>query len=134
MNALATPNLSISALENMEIDARSFDHESHIYLAWLYLCEYGPAEAIQRFNGALQRLTAHLGVPDKYHVTITWMFLLIIEERRTAGPQDDWFAFRRNNDDLFTGGIDVMLRFYSKELLWSDRARKAFVLPDRLAA
>ena len=134
MNALATPDLSIRALENAEIDPDSFNHEGHVYLAWLYLCEYGPVEAIQRFTSALQRLTAHLGVPDKYHVTVTWMFLLLIEERRPAERQDDWFAFRRDNDDLFADGINVMLRYYSKELLWSDRARQAFVLPDRLAA
>ncbi len=132
MNAVATPELSIEALETGHIDAGSFDHEGHIYLAWLYLNEYTLADAIDRFTAALKRLTIRLGVPDKYHETISWLFMLLIAERRAATAQD-WFSFRRDNDDLFVLGIDIVQRYYSKELLWSDQARQSFVLPDRLA-
>lgn len=133
MNAKATPNLSIDALENGAIDAGSFDHEGHMYLAWLYLGEFSPPIAIERFSHALRKLTVRLGVPEKYHETITWMFLLLIQERRAQAKQQDWFSFRRNNDDLFAGGIEVLQRYYSSELLWSERARLSFVLPDRIA-
>ena len=133
MNAAATPALSIEALEAGRIDAGTFDHEGHIYLAWLYLDQFPLADAISRFTDALKRLTIRLGVPDKYHETISWLFMLLIAERRSNATAQDWFSFRHVNNDLFAGGIDVLQRYYSKELLWSDRARQSFVLPDRLA-
>ena len=133
MNAVATPNLSIEALEAGRIEAGAFDHEGHIYLAWLYLDQFPLADAISRFTDALKRLTIRLGVPDKYHETISWLFMLLIAERRGVTTTEDWFSFRRGNDDLFVLGIDIVQRYYSKELLWSDQARQSFVLPDRLA-
>ena len=92
------------------------------------------SEAISRFTGALRRLTAKLGVPDKYHDTISWFYLLLIAERRAATTEDSWFTFRRDNDDLFSRDNNVLEHYYSKELLWSDRARQSFVLPDQRAA
>jgi N-formylglutamate deformylase len=133
MNAIAAPELSIEALETGRIDAGTFDHEGHIYLAWLYLDQYPLTDAIARFKSALKRLTIRLGVPGKYHETVSWMFMLLIAERRDNATAKDWFSFRHGNDDLFAGGIDFVQRYYSKELLWSDRARQSFVLPDRLA-
>ena len=82
MNAVAEPEVSIAAMESGDIDAATFDHESHVYLGWLYVREYPLTEAIGRFTGALRRLTEKLGVPGKYHDTISWFYLLLIAERR----------------------------------------------------
>jgi len=132
VNAVATPELTIAALEAGTIDIESFNHEGHVYAAWLYLAEYPLADAIGRFTAALRRLTIQLGVPDKYHETISWFLMLQIAERRSLGVGQDWFSFRRNNDDLFSNAIDVLRSYYSDKLLWSERARKTFALPDRL--
>ena len=134
MNAHAAPPISIDALEDGTLDAATFDHAAHVYAAWLYLEEFPLADAIARFSAALRRLTATLGVPGKYHETVTWFFMLLIAERRAAGHRDDWFAFRRSNPDLFGNAEDVIRRYYSSEVLASERARQTFVLPDQLAA
>ena len=134
MNAVAEPQVSIAAMEAGEIDPATFDHEAHVYLGWQYVREYPLTEAIGRFTDALRRLTNQLGVPGKYHDTITWFYLLVIAERRARAQDDSWIAFRRDNEDLFSRENNVLERYYSKELLWSDRARQAFVLPDRRAA
>ena len=133
MNAVAEPPVSIAAMEAGEIDPAAFDHEAHVYLGWLYVGEYSLADAIGRFTAALRRLTTKLGIPDKYHDTISWFYLLLIAERRAAASEDSWFSFRRENDDLFRRDGNVIERYYSRELLFSDRARKTYVLPDRLA-
>ena len=130
MNAAAEPPVSIAAMEAGDIDAATFDHEAHVYLGWLYVNRYPLAEAIDRFTGALRRLTEQLGVPDKYHDSISWFYLLLIAERRSAAGDAEWFSFRRDNDDLFRREPSILDRFYSRELLASDRARKTFVLPD----
>lgn len=133
MSAVSAPHWTIESLESAAIDAEAFDHEAHIYVGWLYLERYPLAEAIEQFTGALRRLTRKLGVPGKYHETISWFFLLLIEERRSVSARNDWFAFRRANNDLFCRDDNIIERYYSKELISSDRARQSFVLPDRLA-
>jgi len=132
MNAAATPAVSLESFEAGTIDPEDFDHEAHIYVAWLYLERYPVTEAIDRFTCALRRLTRKLGVPGKYHETITWFFLLLIAERRAQATCAGWFAFRRDNDDICRSALTLQ-RYYSKELLASEQARQHYLLPDRLA-
>jgi len=130
MNA-ALPDFNVDAFERAEIDPANFDHEAHVYVAWLYLEQFPQPEALEKFDAALKRLTVKLGVPGKYHVTITWFFLLLIGERRNADPGADWQRFCRRNTDLFEGGV-LLKRYYNGQTLASDRARQCFVLPDRI--
>ncbi len=133
MSAVATPDLCIEEFEAGAVDACAFNHEAHIYVAWLYLERYPLCDAINGFTRALRRLTIQLGVPGKYHETISWFFLLLIQERRTTATISDWFAFRRENTDLFSRDDNILKRYYSDNLLSSERAKRSFVLPDRLA-
>ena len=134
MNAVTEPALTIAALEAGAIDAASFDHEAHVYLGWLYVGEYPLSEAVTHFTDALRRLTAKLGVPDKYHDTISWFYLLLIAQRSNDATDNSWDSFCRDNTDLFSRDANILGRYYSEELLRSDRARNSFVLPDRCAA
>lgn len=134
MTAPQLSNLSIASFESGRIDAAAFDHEAHVYMAWLYVREYPLAEAIGRYSAALRRLTASLGVPGKYHATITWFFLLLIAERGAADPDTGWEAFRAANADLLRRDDDIVRRYYSGQLLATRRARETFVLPDRAGA
>jgi hypothetical protein len=131
VNAAALPGFSVEAFERGEIDPDAFDDEAHVYVAWLYLERFPLPEALGKFDAALRRLTVKLGVPGKYHATITWFFLLLIAERRHADPGADWNRFRRQNADLVEDG-GLLGRYYSRRTLASDRARQSFVLPDRL--
>ncbi len=125
-------DLTIATFESGEINAEAFNHEAHIYVAWLYLEAYPVSEALSRFTAALKRLTLRLGVPEKYHHTITWFFMLLIDERRAPGSA--WPAFRRANADLFSRSDTVLARYYRPGTLASDKARTSFLLPDALAA
>ena len=131
MNAVARPAFPIEAFERGEIDPEAFDHEAHVYMAWLYLERFALPAGLEKFDVALRRLTERLGVPGKYHATITWFFLLLIGERRSAEPGADWPRFRRRNADLVEDR-GLLERYYSRQTLASDRARRVFVLPDRL--
>jgi hypothetical protein len=134
MNAAAIPKFSVEAFEAGTLDVDAFDHEAHIYVAWLYLEQMPVLQAGQRYADSLKRLTKSLGIPGKYHETITWFFMLLIDERRRNSAGKDWFSFVRENDDLFAcGEQNIVNRYYRPETLGSDNARGAFVLPDRLA-
>ena len=132
MNARNLDDFTMSAFESASLDASAFDHEAHIYVAWLYLQRYETSEAISRFANALQRLTTRLGVAGKYHETVTWFYMLLIAERRIA--EETWSEFRIRNHDLFDPDNDVLSRYYKADTLASERARRSFVLPDSLAA
>ena len=125
---------SIEAFERGDIDVEHFNHEAHVYMGWLYLEEFDATEAIARISAALKRITLQLGVPDKYHATITWFFMFVIAERRAFAVSQDWNSFRRDNGDLFSRDNNVLNRYYNKQTLASSAARERFVLPDRLVA
>ena len=114
MNAVATPTVSIEALESASVDAESFNHGSHVYA------------------DAIRRLTIKLGAETKYHETITCFFMQLISQRRIAMQQRSWVVFRCDNTDLIENAGITLNRYYSKELLASDIARQQFLLPDKL--
>ena len=97
-----TPTLettfTIDGFESGTIDPARFDHEAHIYVAWLYVQTFGPETALARFDAALRRLTRKIGAASKYDAMITWLFVKLIAER--ARSDEDWPAFRARNADL----------------------------------
>jgi hypothetical protein len=131
MKVLANPAFSIPKFEAGDIDPDRFDHEAHVYVAWLYVREFPLAEALAKFDAALQRLVIKLGANGKYHTTLTWFFLLVIAER--AQSDQPWYVFKRSNADLLGDSKQLLSRYYSEEFLFSEKARENFVLPDNLA-
>ncbi len=109
-----------------------FGHRQHLRVVWLLLKGYPLALAIDRLCAGLRALVTRLGVPERYHETLTWAYALIVHERRAALPEAHTFAdFERANPELFADGLGVVGRHYSRGVLDSDEARRRFVLPDR---
>jgi hypothetical protein len=122
--------ISIEKFERGDVDAKQFDHEAHIFVAWSYLQNYELQESIARFCKALRALTKKLGVESKYHETISWFFMILIAERKAASK--DWQTFKRLNADLFASQPSIISAYYSSERLGSPLARTQFMMPDRL--
>jgi hypothetical protein len=122
----------VAAVESCAVAAAEFRHADHVRLAWLYLNDHPLIEAIARYSTALRRLAAFYGVPDKYHETITWAYLVLIHERmRRDDAPHQWEAFRAANSDLFSRKPSVLERYYAPQTLKTDVARRIFVLPDK---
>jgi len=133
--AVVDPHIEqlVEAFENATIDAAEFDHEAHLLVGWRYLQDLSLLDAINRFSGALKRLTRKLGVASKYHETITWFYLIKIAERCRGKAATDWPAFKSANPDLFARDPSLVRQYYSESLLASEDARHLFVFPDREA-
>jgi hypothetical protein len=111
----------------------SLAHRDHVRVAWLYLRRDPLWIALPRFCADLRRFAASAGKPNLYHETITWAYFLILQERMHDRPEpDSWEAFAAANADLLRWRPSVLERYYTAETLFSERARRAFVLPDRL--
>jgi len=126
----ALPAVDVDTLESGAIDLETFDHEAHVYAAWLYLGRYDVDEALLRFGRALSRLASRAGAADKYHATITGFFMLLVAERMQPGQ--GWVGFRDDNSDLFGEARSLLDHHYSSDRLASPLARAQFVLPDRV--
>lgn len=127
----AASRIDVAAFEAGAFDPADFDHAAHVYVAWSYLRQYELVEALRRFTHTLRALTIRLGIPHKYHETITWFFMIVIAERRALDPEEDWQAFSRRNADLLRGSSSLLRCCYSAERLHSTLARRQFLLPDR---
>jgi hypothetical protein len=121
---------AVRAFEAGEIDPQHFNHAAHVHIAWCYLQQFPTAMAIAKFTSALRSLTERLGVPQKYHETMSWFFVIVIADRLAHAPGGDWESFKRDNRDLFEGGAELVRRHYTKARLDSAEARQRFLLPD----
>ena len=108
-----------------------FPHREHVRVAWLFVRRHGMPEALTAFSTALRHFATVHDAPNLYHATITWAYLLLIHARQQASPADDWDTFAAQNADLLSWKPSILDRYYTPETLWSDFARRSFVLPDR---
>jgi hypothetical protein len=112
------------------LPADQFHHEQHVHVAWLFVRNYGMPAALGEFTAAIKRFADAKGAHGLYHETITWAFLLLIAERQAKGRAGSWEEFAAANPDLLTWKPSILERYYSKDVLKSDLAKRAFVFPD----
>ena len=114
------------------LPAEQFHHQQHVQVAWLFVRRHGMPAALSEFATAIKRFADAKGATGLYHETITWAFLLLISERQARNPAGTWQEFEAANPDLLVWKPSILERYYSKELLASDLARRTFMMPDLL--
>ena len=132
------PSLSedelIAAFEACTLAPSAFPHREHVRLAWAYLRRETLANAIAKFCGGLKAFAASIDKAGLYHETVSWAFMLIIQDRvARGGPDDNWEDFATANDDLLRNGRQLLERYYLPVTLDSPLARATFIWPDRSA-
>ena len=122
------------SFEALTLPPSEFRHAGHVRLAWIYLKRMSLPDAMTRYSASLRAFAGHVGKPDLFHETITYAFLMVINERMADGPDgESWAAFQARNPDVMAGVKTALGRYYTDERLSGDRARAGFVMPDRLA-
>lgn len=129
---MSGPGPGIEAFEALDFDPDAFDHEAHVCVARRLIARFGQEDACVRYSRTLAALTRRLGVPEKYHETITRFYIVAIAERLRQSPEADWEAFKAANPDILDGTL--LRASYSPERLASLEARRHFLLPDRRQA
>jgi len=130
-----TDDVLLHAFERANFAPGAFHHRHHVRTAWILLERCPVLDVLVRFTAGLRRLAEAAGKPGLYHETITWAYVLLVHERRAAPGAEDWTAFAARNPDLLAWKPSVLeARYYREETLWSERARRIFVLPDRPTA
>jgi hypothetical protein len=119
----------VRAFEQGRVPDGGFHHADHVRVAWYYLRSEPLLHALVRFTTALRAFAAAQGKPDLYHETVTVAYMLLIADRLAAGRDLPWKTFAERNPDLLTWKPSILSRFYSEDVLWSDRARQVFLMP-----
>jgi hypothetical protein len=121
----------LTAFEELRLPRILWTHEAHVRMAWLYLRQRPLDEVIPIVRRGIQRYNASLGNAEGYHETITVASLVLIDHRLGSQAGKGSFAdFREVNPDLFDRNLSALLVYYSREILFSNQARQAFVEPD----
>ena len=121
----------LAGFESARLAPREFGHREHIRAAFLCLANDDFGEAAVRFRRALRRFAAAHGVPGRYHETLTWAWLALVNERAHgasfAGSED----FLRRHPELLRHPGGLLSRYYDVAAISSsERAKQVFLLPD----
>jgi hypothetical protein len=134
MSAEGTDAEFVAAFEDTSLPEAAFRHRDHVRLAWIYLRGAPVPEALARFAAGLKRFAAAKGKAGLYHETITFAYLLLINERmERSGRGGSFDDFAEANPDLLVWRPSILASYYRDETLGSPLARRTFVLPDRMA-
>lgn len=119
------------AFERGTLDPAQFSHRMHLSIAWSYLQRDGFPEGAQQFRHHLQHYVGKVGAQGKYHETITWAYLVLLnEELCLRSPPGECFdAMIQRRPDLLDHRNGPISRCYSKQQLDSSEARRVFMLP-----
>jgi hypothetical protein len=104
-----------------------FSHRDHLRMAFAYARRGGVQAAI---DGArrIRGLAADLGLPGKYHDTLTVGWARVVAHHAVDSAPIPFDTFITRHPQLLRR--DLLSSHYSDELLFSEAARAAFVEPD----
>ena len=123
----------VRSFEDATISRDEWKHAEHLVVALYYLSQYDLETAhVKMREGILRLLVKGFGVDLEkempYHETITrfWMRLVSRYNESKNGAS----LLDKANEVAFKWDKDHPLKFYTRELLFSDKARARFVEAD----
>ena len=111
-----------------EIRPQDFRHADHVRAGYELLARHEFLAAAAIYCRVLKEMTARIGKPEAFHLTVTLAFLSLIAERIETGAHAGFEDFARTNPDLMDKAL--LARWYRPERLNGAAARRGFVLPD----
>jgi hypothetical protein len=125
----------VDGFRNKKLDISQWTHEAHLAVGVWFLMNYDRFEATCLLKSGIMELNISLGNKNTqsagYHETITLLWIWVIDKYLKAN--DGLSLLDMVNNFLQTEYADrnVLLKFYSKEVLFSTKARAIWVEPDR---
>jgi hypothetical protein len=129
MNDSALTDPLVQAFEQAQLDPSRFHHREHLAVAWCYLQALPLEDALARYVRHLRRLVTALGAEQKFHRTLTWGWMLLLDEAMERSPGLTFDGLLAANPHLLQA--DALLAHWPQDTLDSTEARRRFVLPRR---
>lgn len=125
----------VESFENATIRRGEWRHAEHLIVANYYLTENDFAVALEKMRAGIFNLLKSFGVDltleMPYHETLTVFWLKTVEEFRRNAKNRSNIEICRELIETFDK--DYPLKFYSREILFSDAARKDFIDNDLIS-
>jgi hypothetical protein len=119
----------LHAFFSLELPHTAFRHRDHLRLAWLVVRRHGAGAAGPIVAAAIRRYARAHEHADRYHDTLTAFWVRLVAHAITAGDGDAGFdRFLAAHPLLLDPGLP--LRHWSRDVLFSDAARRAWREPD----
>lgn len=125
-NTVLSSDLTRS-FEAHQIDNSTFRHKQHLEVAFELLCKYDFVDATAIYAKGIKTIAANAGAPKKFNTTITFAFMSLIAERLENFNGVGFDSFLEENSDLLS--MSILEDWYVHEQLFSDTARKIFLMP-----
>lgn len=123
----------VRGFETGTISRDDWRHAEHLTVACYYAFHHPPEEATGKMRGGIFNLLKSFGVDltkeMPYHETLTVFWMRIIFDV-ISNRNGDSFLKTVNRVLDMSSDKDLPLRFYSRELLFSEKARAEFVEAD----
>jgi hypothetical protein len=123
----------VQAFDNLTLDPARFSHRAHLNVAWRYLQRDGFPLGAVKFREQLLRYIESVGAHGKYHETITWAYIVLLNEQLSLGgdPSETFDELVARRPDLLDHRNGAIAACYTPEALASPAARRTFILPRR---
>lgn len=118
--------------EACETSKDDFRHQDHLTVAVWYLQTMSIPAATDRMRASLFRFLDHYQIDRrKYHETLTVFWMEMVAKILASLAGGGSLGEQCRQVEKILCNKDLVLEFYSPELLWSDVARSSFVPPDK---
>lgn len=122
----------IRTFEDASVARDEWDHAGHLTVALHYLCLHNIEVATAKLRDGLLRLLRVQGVDltkeMPYHETITVFWMHTIADFNAS--RNGTSLLDKANELIANYGKDYPLKYYSRDLLFSDEARTSFLEGD----
>jgi hypothetical protein len=121
----------VNDFETCRTGKDEFHHAQHLVVATTYLESLSIKAAAMKMRNALPRFLNHHAIDtQKYNETLTvfWLEMVALELKRL--PASATLVHKCNSVIDALSNPKLASEYYSDEVLWSEKARKAFVDPD----
>ena len=123
----------VRSFEEATVKQDDWKHAEHLVVALYYLTRHDLDTAYQKMrDGILNLLVKGFGVDltkeMPYHETITVFWMRTVAEFNAS--KNGTSLLEKANEVAYKWDKDYPLKFYTRELLFSDKARERFVEPD----
>jgi hypothetical protein len=121
----------VRAFDDLTLDPAQFSHRAHLSVAWRYLQRHGFPDGAVKFREQLLRYIDSVGAQGKYHETITWAYMVLLNEELSLGTSGDetFDELVSRRPDLLDHRSGAIAACYSREELARPEARRTFILP-----
>jgi hypothetical protein len=121
---------ALREFEGLTLPRSEWTHAMHLTVALAYQVRHGRDEATERIRRGIQRLNHHYGNHTGYHETITLAWMAVIARFLSGRPRTQRLGTLAPELIAECGAPDYLLRFYSRDVLMSEEARRSWVGPD----